>query len=324
MEYRDYYRVLGVPRDADQDAIKKAYRKLARQHHPDRNPGDAAAEERFKEAAEAYEVLGDPEKRAKYDRFGAAWQQRERAGGAEGGFDWSEWTSAPGGRGRPGAAGARGGATRLSPEDLESILGGGGFSDFFEALFGGGLGGRATGPAPRARIANAEHPVRVSLAEAAAGTTRRLDVDGRRLEVTIPPGVRTGSKVRMRGEGPPGPGGARGDLLLVVEVAPDPRFERDGNDLRTTVSIPLHVAMLGGEVRVATLQGEGHLRIPPETPDGKRFRLRGKGMPALRGGARGDLLVAVAVELPRGLSDEERALFERLRELREARGAAGA
>ena len=320
MDYKDYYRVLGVKRDADQDAIKKAYRKLARQFHPDRNPDDAAAEERFKEAAEAYEVLGDPDKRAKYDRFGAAWQQRERAGGAggAGGFDWSDWTAGQGG-GRPS-----GGATRLSPEDLEAILGQGGFSDFFETLFGGGLGGRARRPQQRAapRISNVEHPVRITLGEAAIGTTRRVDIGGRRLEVTIPAGVRTGSKVRMRGEGPQGADGRRGDLLLVVDVAPDPRFARAGNDLVTAVEVPLHVAMLGGEVPVATLDGQGHLRIPPETQSGKRFRLRGKGMPALRGGERGDLLVTVEVVLPRNLSDEERALFARLGEIREAKGQA--
>lgn len=323
MEYKDYYKVLGVPRDADQAAIKKAYRKLARLHHPDRNPGDAAAEDRFKDAAEAYEVLGDAEKRVKYDRFGAAWQQRERAGGGAGGagggggggFDWSDWTAGSGGGRQPG------GATRLSPEELEAILGQGGFSDFFETLFGGGLGGRASRAPQRpvARIANAEHPVRIALHEAASGTTRRLDIDGRRLEVTIPAGVRTGSKVRMRGEGPQAADGRRGDLLLVVDVEPDPRFERMGNDLHAVVAVPLHTAMLGGEVPVETLAGQGHLTIPPETQNGRRFRLRGKGMPALRGGARGDLIVAVEVQLPHHLSDDERALFERLRELREGR-----
>jgi curved DNA-binding protein len=313
VEYKDYYQILGVPRDADDKQIKKAFRKLAREVHPDVNP-DPKAEGRFKEIAEAYEVLGDPAKREKYDRFGREWQQHQGAG-APGGFDWGAWQSAPAGQTRYATA-----------QDLEELFGRGGmggpggFSDFFETLFGGRPGGgRPATRSPRAAIGrDIEHPLQVTLAEACTGTTRVLNKDGRRLEVTIPPGVRTGAKVRVSGEGTPGPGGGRpGDLYLVVEVIDDPRFIRDGSDLRTEVEVPLVTLVLGGEVRVPTPVGEVRLTVPPETQNGRRFRLTGKGMPRLKSPAEhGDLYATVKAHLPTRLSDEERALFERLRELR--------
>jgi curved DNA-binding protein len=320
MDYKDYYQTLGVPRDADAKQIKRAFRKLARQLHPDVKPGDAAAEARFKDVAEAYEVLSDPAKRAKYDQFGQAWQSYERAGGAgeRGGFDWGAWQ--PGGAGAPGVQ-----YQYASAQDLEDILGAGGvsglggFSDFFETLFGG----RRARPAARAPRPAAgrdiKHPVEVTLAEACSGTKRLLNKDGRRLEVTIPPGVNTGSKVRVAGEGAPGSGAPSGDLYLVVDVQNDPRFTRDGADLATEVEVPLLTAVLGGEVRVPTPTGELRLAIPPETQNGCRFRLSGKGMPRLKRPAeRGDLYVTARVRLPTELSDEERTLFERLRALRPA------
>lgn len=334
MDYKDYYKILGVPRTADEKAIRRAYRKLAKESHPDLHPGDAAAAQRFKDVAEAYEVLGDADKRAKYDKFGAAWRDAERAGAADG-FDWSQWGGAPGGR-RPGGGGARSNVRNLSPEDLEAIFGqggGGGFSDFFESLFGGsqsgGQGGGAQGgrrarpgaaqqQAQLSRGADLEAAVPISLAEAFSGTARQLNVDGRRIEVRIPPGVKTGSKVRVRGEGQAGQAGA-GDLYLIVEVTPDARFERDGDDLRGRVKVPLYTALLGGEVIVATLAGPAHLTIPPETRNGQRFRLAGKGMPQLRAPeTRGDLFVTVEVELPRDLTDDERRLLGELAALRAA------
>jgi curved DNA-binding protein len=319
VDYKDYYQILGVPRDADEKAIKRAYRKLARQYHPDHNPGDSSAETRFKEATEAYEVLSDPDKRSKYDRFGQAWNQQ---GGAPGGFDWGAWQPGPG-QGRVYTA-----------EDIGDLFGsrGGGFSDFFEALFGraggpGGASGRAPGgrvqggAAPRAvgmQGQDIEQNVSISLAEAYHGATRLFSKDGRRLEVAIPPGVRSGSRVRMRGEGMPGPGGGTaGDLYLVVQVDPDRRFERQDNDLTVHVEVPLSTAVLGGEVRVPTLAGDLTLKIPSETQPGRRIRLRGKGMPLLKDPTKhGDLFAIVDVRLPTGLTDEERGLFERLRELR--------
>jgi curved DNA-binding protein len=317
LDYKDYYKALGVARDADEKTIRKEYRKLARQYHPDVNPGDKASEERFKEITEAYEVLSDPAKREKYDRFGAAWQQHERAGQA-GGFDWSAWSQ--GGTSRAGPQ-----VTYASAEDLESLFGRGGFSSFFETLFGGSPRGptRAAGSGQRAvqtrKGQDVEYPVTVSLAEVHSGTTRVLSKDGRRLEVKIPPGVRTGSRVRLAGEGAPGAGGGPpGDLYFVIEVAPDPRFTRQEDDLSTTTDIPLATAMLGGEVPVNTLGGPVKMSIPAETPQGRRFRLKGKGLPKLKEpDLRGDLYVTANVVLPTALTDEERALFERLRALRE-------
>jgi curved DNA-binding protein len=313
VEYKDYYRILGVARDADEKQIKRAFRKLARQHHPDVNPGDPSAEAKFKDVAEAYEVLSDAAKRAKYDRFGRDWQRYEGTGGAPGGFDWGQWS-----QGQPHV-------TYTTVQDAGDIFGQGGvgFSDFFEALFGrsqpgGSAGGPTSGPRALRRGGDVSHPVQVTFDEAYHGSTRTLIKDGRRIEVTIPPGVRTGSKVRMKGEGGPGGGGApAGDLYLEVDVLPDRRFERRGGDLYTTVDVPLATAVLGGEVLVPTLSGDVHLSIPPETQNGRRFRLTGKGMPKLGAPAEhGDLFVSAQVRLPTGLTEEERELFSRLRELR--------
>ena len=314
MDFKDYYQTLGVPRDADEKAVKRAYRKLARRYHPDHNPGDAAAEAKFKEVTEAYEVLSDPDKRAKFDRFGQAWKHYEQ-GGAPGGFDWSAWG--------PGA----GGTTRVyTSDDIGDLFGGhggGGFSDFFEALFGRAGGSGAQRSAARSvgvRGQDVEQNVAVSLHEAYHGATRLFSKDGRRLEVSIPPGVRTGSRVRVRGEGVPGPGGGQaGDLYLVVQVERDPRFERREHDLYVEVEIPLATAVLGGEVRVPAPAGDVTLTIPPETQNGRRFRLRGKGMPQLKDPRQhGDLYAIADVRLPTGLTADERALFEQLRALRPA------
>lgn len=309
VEFRDYYKILGVSREADEKEIKRAYRRLARKTHPDVNPGDPSTEERFKEVTEAYEVLSDPEKRSKYDRFGAAWRNTERAGTSEG-FDWSSWTQPTGGRGAQ--------YTYATAEGLEELFGRSGFSDFFETLFGGGGGVRRSGPTRARRGRDLEQPVQISLYEAYAGAKRLIDKNGRRLEVTIPPGVKTGSRVRMAGAGVEGTaGGGAGDLFLVVEVAPDPRFRRTGDDLTSELDVPLATAILGGEVRVPTLAGDVQLKIAPETQNGRRIRLAGQGMPKLKNPTeRGDLYLTVQVQLPAGLTDEERRLFERLRELR--------
>ena len=313
MEYKDYYQILGVGRDATEDEIKRAYRRLARKYHPDVNPGDKEAEERFKEINEAYEVLSDPEKRRKYDQLGAAWREWERMGGRPGDFDWSQWVSAaPGGQRvyvRYGTA-----------EDLEDLFGGSSpFSDFFTQIFGG-LGGAPGGfefrTRPR-RGQDLEQEVEISLEEAYHGTTRLLQKDGRRLQVKIPPGAYTGLRIRMAGEGGPGAaGGQPGDLYLRVRVAPHPRFERRGDDLYTTVPVDLYTAVLGGKVRVETLAGPVMLTIPPGTQNGQTFRLRGKGMPKLRQkGQYGDLYARVEVRLPTRLTPRQRELFEELRRL---------
>lgn len=315
MEYKDYYKILGVEKNADEKTIKAAYRKLARQHHPDVNPNDTKAEERFKEINEAYEVLGTPDKRQKYDQLGSDWQRWQQTGGQPTDFNWGQYTTGPGGQ--------RVHVQYANPEDLEDLFGGGSpFSDFFTSIFGGmgGAGGRPSGfeyqPRPL-RGQDIEHAVEISLAEAYHGTTRLLTKDGRRLEVKIPAGAKTGTKVRMRGEGGSGQaGGAAGDIYLKVKVAPDPRFERHGDDLHTGVPVELYTALLGGEVTVPTLSGEVKLKIPGGSQNGQSFRLRGKGMPKLgRKGEAGDLYAKIEVKLPTKLTSEQRELVEKLRRL---------
>lgn len=310
MEYKDYYKTLGVDRNAEEKEIKKAYRKLARQYHPDVNPGDKAAEEHFKDINEAYEVLSDPEKRRKYDQLGSSWQQWQRTGRDPGGFDWSQWSSAA----QP--AGVRVEYRDLG--DLGDLFGGRDFSDFFQSIFGG-MG------APQSRPRRGQdytQPVEITLEEAFQGTARMIQKDGRRLEVKIPPGVRTGSKVRVAGEGSPGlAGGAGGDLYLEVNVLPHSIFEREGDDLHCEVPVSVYTAVLGGEIKVPTLSGDVMLNIPPETQSGRTFRLRGKGMPNLRNPKkRGDLYARLMIQIPPKLSQRERELFRELANLRQDKG----
>jgi curved DNA-binding protein len=321
MEYKDYYKILGVGKSATEKELKSAFRKLAREHHPDVNPDDPQAEARFKEVNEAYEVLSDSEKRAKYDRLGADWQHWQQAGGRTGDYDWGQWTTAPGG----GQTNVRYG----TPEDLEELFGGSGlFSDFFTSIFGGlGGGARRSGgfggfegfeyqPRPR-RGQDLEHEVEINLAEAYHSTTRLLTKDGRRLEVKIPPGAKTGTRVRVRGEGGVGAaGGQAGDLFLKVKVAPDPRFERKGDNLHVAVVTDLYTAVLGGEVRVPSLTGDVKLKVPAGSQNGRVFRLRGKGMPKLRQPTEyGDLFARLDVRLPTTLTPKQQELFEQLRRL---------
>jgi len=315
MEYRDYYKILGVSRTASEDDIRKAYRKLARKYHPDVNPNDKDAANRFKEINEAHMVLSDAEKRRKYDQLGSSYEQWQQGGGDARGFDWSQWF------GGAQAQGARPGGQRVYTSDYgPEGLGGFGVSDFFEALFGsmGGAGGRTHTQrtwtqAPR-RGQDLEHGIEISLEEAYHGATRILSIDGKRLEASIPPGVRTGSRVRLRGQGGPGAAGApAGDLYLRIAVRDDARFERRGNDLHAEVPVDLYTCLLGGSVSVNGLGGEMRLTIPPLTQNGRTFRLRGRGMPELRNPKqRGDLYAKIKVVLPQSLSDRQRELVEQL------------
>jgi curved DNA-binding protein len=309
MDYRDYYKVLGVERGASEKEIKTAYRRLAQQHHPDKNLGDKRAEEKFKEINEAYEVLSDAQKRAKYDRLGASYAEWERAGHRGTGFDFSQWAG--------GGAGSRG-----NTQDLNDLFGGeaGGFSDFFTSLFGGA--GTGTRRSTRARTSSwslrgedMEQPIEISLEEAYNGARRTLQRGDKRLDVNIPPGARTGTKVRMAGAG--GVGQTSGDLFLVVTVRPHPTYRRDGDDLHVDVLVDLYTAVLGGEVRVPTLSGELKLTVPPEAQTGKAFRLSGRGMPKLRrSGEHGDFYAHLAVRVPTELTERERQLFAELAALR--------
>jgi curved DNA-binding protein len=306
---KNYYDVLGVGKDASDKEIKAAYRKLARQYHPDVNPGNTQAETRFKEINEAYEVLGDEKKRRSYDELGPNWHRWQQAGQA-GGFNWDQW-----------ARGNSGSRPRATPEDFEDLFGGGGgnFSDLFGTIFGGGGPGRTrTYQQSRPQTGqDIEQEIEISLTEAYLGTTRLLNKEGRRLQVKIPAGAKTGLKVRMRGEGQSGfYGGEAGDLYLKVKVAADPRFERKEDDLYTTVPVDLYTTILGGEIRVPTLSGEVTLKIPAGSQNGQSFRLRSKGMPKLhRTDEYGDLYAKLDVRLPTSLNAEQRDLFEQLRKL---------
>lgn len=315
MQFRDYYATLGVPKTASDTEIKRAYRKLARQFHPDLNPGDKTAEARFKEVNEAHEVLGDPEKRRKYDELGENWRQYENVQPGQG---------AP-----PGWTGGFGGGTHyrtMTPEEMEAF----GFSDFFETFFGGGAGfqdfgaragrGRGRGRGP-ARGADLEQAVELTLEEVFSGTARRVHMSGARdrtVEVRIPAGVRDGARVRAAGEGGPGvAGGSAGDLFLRVHVRPHSQFERKGDDLYVRVSVPATVAVLGGEATVPTLAGAPlRLKVPGLTRNGRVFRLRGHGLPvAGRADARGDLYATLNIQVPSQLTADARRHWEALRDL---------
>jgi curved DNA-binding protein len=287
MEYKDYYKILGVDRKASEEDIRKAYRKLAKQYHPDYNPDNKQAEERFKEINEAYEVLSDSKKRAHYDRLGSDYSQWQRRGGTPGDFDWGQYSGFPGG-------------ARVSMDDLSDLFGGGGFSDFFQSIFGTG-GTRAS----RAQPQGYEQEFDITLEEAYKGATRRIQTDGREKQVRIPAGVRTGSRVRVAGAGPNGL-----DLYLIVNVLEDRRFEREGSDLHTTATIDVFTAILGGEAEVETMAGKIKLNIPAGTQPDQVFRLRGRGMPHLKDPkSKGDLFVKVKVQIPKYLSTKQRELL---------------
>jgi curved DNA-binding protein len=310
MDFKDYYAALGVAPEADDQAIKQAYRKLARQYHPDVNPGDKQAEERFKEINEAYQALSDPERRRKYDELREQYQQWQQRGG-RGDFNWGQWQAAP----------SEQVYSNLSPEDLEDLFGADSpFSDFFSSIYGGVTGapaGRTREARPR-RGRDVEALVEITLEEAFHGTTRAFQIGDRRIEAKIPAGVRSSSRVRLAGQGGPGAaGGPAGDLYLGVQVAPDPRFERDGDELTADVPIDFYTAALGGDVRVPTIDGSVMLKVPARTQAGRTFRLRGKGMPRLeRPNQRGDMYARARLILPEPLSDSE---LETLRQLAEAR-----
>jgi curved DNA-binding protein len=364
MEFQDYYKTLGVPKTASQADIKKAYRKLAREWHPDRRPGDKDAERRFKELNEANAVLSDAGKREKYDRFGRDWEAYSRAGAAAGTRGGASSASDPFGPGGPfagygfgdaGPGGGRGSATGPGGIRYEFRTTGdpGAFSDFFRMMFGdegaaagepeqfsspsggssleeilaglrhGGRGGngrgvgsaagaagRATDRAGLPRLAPVEATAELALEEAFHGTSRIVEVGGKRLEVTIPRGVDSGSRIKLTGKGPDGR-----DLVVITQIRPHRTFKRKGPDLEREVPVTLEEALLGGEIRVGTLKGQVLLKVPAGSQHGRRFRLTGQGMPRLRGEGAGDLYVTLRVVLPTDLSDEATAAARRLFEL---------
>ena len=353
MEYRDYYQILGIPRTASQAEVKKAFRKLARQHHPDRNPGDASAEKRFKDVNEANAVLSDPDKRKQYDTLGADWEQFQHAGGSRGAdpfgpggpFAGFSGFNSRGGAGQPGnvryefrtssdtdagfsdffrmffsgaGSASPGGGRRDAAADRAARRGSGGGPGFEDILAGMGLDatspGRATRPGggarTKVRAPEVEAPAELSLEETYHGTTRLVEVEGKRYEVRIPRGADTGSRIRLTGKGPDGR-----DLIVTVRVRPHEIYTRRGADLERELPVTLREALLGGELPVSTLKGRILLTVPAGTQNGRTFRLTGQGMPRLKGDGMGDLYIKIRVVLPASLSDEARSAAEHFLDL---------
>ncbi len=315
MDYKDYYKILGVSKNASREEIKKAYRKKAVKYHPDKNPGDKNAEDRFKEAGEAYEVLYDPEKRKKYDQLGSNWKQYQHADA--GGHDFSDFARANRGRGSYQFEG-----------DLGDFFGGsgGGFSDFFHAFFGDMGGARQDfrgfkdfGSQPGAIKGNdMKTEAEISVEEAYHGTTRLLNVEGKKLKLNIKPGAYEGQELRIKGEGQPGPrGGEKGDIYIKIKIRPDSNYQIQGKDLYINTSVDLYTAVLGGKMEVNTPAGKLNLQIPESSQSGKKLRMKGKGMPAYnKTGDNGDLYVVLNVKIPENLSEKEKDLFRQLKKLR--------
>lgn len=312
MNYKDYYQILGVAKNDDDQTIKRAYRRLARQYHPDKNPGNPKAEEKFKEINEAYEVLGDADNRSKYDRLGSNYQRYQQMGGNPSDFDFSQWT-----RGGAGSGGYQ--QVNIDFGDLFS----GGFSDFFNSIFGSSPGqgaqyrqagqdelfGRSGGQNVNLDI---QQTIDIILEEAYRGTTRTFNHDNSQFTAKIPPGAKTGTKIRIKGKGNKGPYG-QGDLYLLVNVQVHDEFQRMGNNLRTDVGIDVLTAVLGGKIELPTLDGSVQLTIPAGTQGGQLFRLKGKGMPQLRDREMfGDLLAKIKILVPTDLDGEQLRLYQQL------------
>lgn len=298
MDYKDYYKTLGVDRKASTDEIRTAYRKLAMKYHPDKNPNDKKAEEKFKEINEAYQVLSDEQKRAHYDRLGSAYSNYRSTGGRPGDFRWDDWYQQQ-------AAGQRG---NVNMDDLFGNSGGaGGFSDFFRSIFGEAMRGQGRGNPFVQDSPGYEQELSISFQEAYDGTSRQLQKpDGKKLTVRIPAGVKTGSKVRVAGAGPDG-----SDLYLLIQVEEDGRFERDGSNLTTISTIDVFTLILGGDADVETPAGKVKLSIPAGTQPEQIFRLAGRGMPNVKEPqSKGDLYVKLKVQIPKYLSSKQRELIE--------------
>jgi curved DNA-binding protein len=311
MEYKDYYKILGVSKNASQEEIKKAYRKLAVKYHPDKNQGDKRAEERFKELSEAYEVLRNPEKRQKYDQLGANWKQFENAGA--GGFDYPGFGGGSRGRGTFHFRGDMGDIGDLFNEPE------GGFSEFFNAFFGSASGNR-TGFGRQKRPSRGndfQAEMEITLSEAYHGTSRILSVNGQKLRVTIKPGTYNGQELRIRGKGGQGiDGGTSGDIYIKIKLRPDVNYLRDGNDLIRKTDVDIYTAVLGGKIELQTLSGKLGIKIPQGSQNGQKLRLHGKGMPVYgKPGKYGDLYVQLNVMIPKNLSEKQKKLFKELKEL---------
>ena len=310
MAYIDYYKILGVDKNASQDDVKKAFRKLARKYHPDLNPNDPSAKDKFQEINEANEVLSDPEKRKKYDEYGEHWKHADE-------FEAQKKARQHAGAGGGGFSGFGGdGGSYWYSSDGEGFSGGdaGGFSDFFESMFGHRGGGGRGGSGFRGQDFNAE--LHLSLRDAAQTHKQVLNVNGKQVRITIPAGVADGQVIKLKGYGGEGiNGGPAGDLYITFRIAEDPVFKRLGDDLYVDVEVDLYTAVLGGEKVIDTLEGKVKLKIKPETQNGTKVRLKGKGFPIYKKeGQFGDLIVTYSVKIPTSLTDRQKELFRELQQ----------
>jgi len=305
MDYKDYYKILGVSKNASADEIKKAYRKLAVKYHPDKNPENKEAETRFKEISEAYEVLRDPEKRKKYDQLGSNWNQFQ--GADAGGFDFSQF-----------GGGRKGKSRSYFSGNMDDLFGDSdsGFSDFFNAFFGG-FGGSSEGfrqQAQQAKGKDLRSELTISLSEAYHGTSRLLNINGQRIKINIKPGAYNGQELRIKGKGGKGRnGGPDGDIYLTINVQPGKNYSINGNDLVMQTDIDLYTAVLGGKININTLSGKLNINIPKGTQNGTKLRVKGKGMPVYgKSEAFGDLFLQLNILIPTNLSKNEEELFRQL------------
>ncbi len=314
MDFKDYYKLLGLEKGATAEEIKKAYRKLAIKYHPDKNPGNKAAEEKFKEINEANDVLSDPEKKKKYDELGSDWQRYQQQGGSNQGFDWSQYQNQSGQRYRQGSASEQFGNEGQFGDE-------GQFSDFFESLFGGNFGGGFRGSRAKAGSSKGQDfqaDLELSLEEAYGGTTRQLDTGSEKLEIKIKPGVREGQVLRLKEKGgKPRGTGKRGDVFITVHIPVHPLFDRTEDDLHCSVPVELYTCLLGGKALVRTLKGTIRIDIPKGSENGKSIRLKGMGMPRFgKEKEFGDLYGKIKVVLPKDLNPKEIELFTELQKIK--------
>lgn len=309
MEYKDYYKILGLSKSASNADIKKAFRKLAVEYHPDKNPGNKAAEEKFKDISEANDVLSDPEKRKKYDSLGENWKNYQQKGQGSDNFDWSQWTNRQQGQGG---------------RDFNFETEEGPFSSFFEAIFGkgfGGGGGRQRATSPSGQDYNAE--LEISLEEAYTGAERIIELDGEKMRIKLKPGSYDGQTIRLKGKGGRRTqGGQKGDIYIKIKIPENPDFKRKGNDLYRSVPVDLYTAILGGQAMIETLKGPIKINIPEGSENDKTLRLKGLGMPKYDSGDEyGDLYARISILIPKNISEKEKQLFKELAYLREKKYA---
>jgi curved DNA-binding protein len=309
MEFKDYYKTLGVTKTASDDEIKQAYRKLAMKYHPDKNKGDKESEKKFKEISEAYEVLKDKEKRYKYDNLGSSFNNYRQTGGRDTDFNWNDWYSRSQNRPRAG---------KQSSNFSDIFESGGGVSEFFEKIFGDGFGSKKSSSAQFKKGDDYSADVEITLDEAFNGTTRTLSINGQKIDIKIKPGIKDGQKMKISGKGQPGKrANSSGDLIITIKIKPHKRVERKDDDLFVDITIDLYKAVLGGSATIATFGGKVKINIPPESKQGTTLKINDMGMPNYKNpNEKGDLYIKLNIDIPSKLTEKEIELFKELKGIR--------